>query len=97
MAVRRVLRGPIRGAESCLGDQGHHSRTESNPKALSVPLEVGRRWRYTSEWLFKPKGSKIDAETTTTYWYAPAVRAIVKSEFHNPTWADRPSSWWISS
>jgi hypothetical protein len=101
-------------------------QTESNPKALSFPLEVGRRWRYTSDWLFKPKGSKgsaivdvtvlghekirvpagefdafkllakgiirgisginsrIDAETTTTYWYAPAARAIVKSEFHNP-------------
>lgn len=101
-------------------------QTESNPKALSFPLEVGRRWRYSSDWLFKPKGSKgnsivdvavlghekirvpagefdafklmaravirgisginsqIDAETTTTYWYAPAARAVVKWEFHNP-------------
>jgi hypothetical protein len=30
----------------------------SNPKALSFPLEVGKRWRYESEWVFKPKGSK---------------------------------------
>jgi hypothetical protein len=99
---------------------------ESNPKALSFPLEVGKRWRYTSDWLFKPKASKgtiaydvvvighekvrvpageFDAfklvakgslhgvspinsqyagETTTTYWYAPAARAIVKSVAHNP-------------
>jgi hypothetical protein len=28
--------------------------------------------------------SQIDAETTTTYWYAPAARAIVKSVAHNP-------------
>ena len=30
----------------------------SNPKALSFPLEVGKKWRYESDWLFKPKGSK---------------------------------------
>ena len=100
--------------------------TESNPQALRFPLEVGQRWRYSTDWLFKPKGSKgnaivdvavlghekvrvpagefdafklvatrrirgisginsqIDAETTTTYWYAPAARAVVKWEFHNP-------------
>jgi hypothetical protein len=99
---------------------------ESNPRALSFPLEVGKRWRYSSEWLFKAKGSKgtilnevavvghesvtvpagtfdafklvakgqlggtspinsrYDAELTTTYWYAPAARAIVKSVTHNP-------------
>src|SRR6266852_8020363 len=99
---------------------------DSNPKALSFPLEVGKRWRYASDWVFKPKGSKgssivdvaaighekvrvpageFDAfelvakgslhgvstinsqyagETTTTYWYAPAARAIVKSVTHNP-------------
>jgi len=28
--------------------------------------------------------SHIDAETNTTYWYAPAARAIVKSVSHNP-------------
>lgn len=32
--------------------------TESNPKALSFPLEVGKRWRYDSEWVFKPKASR---------------------------------------
>ena len=31
---------------------------ESNPKALSFPLEVGKKWRYTSNWVFKPTGSK---------------------------------------
>lgn len=31
---------------------------QSNPKALSFPLEVGNRWRFASDWLFKPKGSK---------------------------------------
>ncbi len=99
---------------------------ESNPKSLDFPLEVGKRWRYANNWLFKPKGSKgstvvevavvghekltvpageFDAfklvakgslhgtspinsqfagETTETYWYAPAARAIVKAVRHNP-------------
>jgi hypothetical protein len=99
---------------------------ETNPRLLSFPLEIGKRWRYASEWLFKFKGSRgtIDVEVvveahervqvpagtfeafkliskanlggaspsnsfyggviTTTYWYAPAVRAIVKSATHNP-------------
>ncbi len=29
----------------------------SNPRVLDFPLEVGKRWQYTSNWLFKPKGS----------------------------------------
>ena len=99
---------------------------ESNSRALSFPLEVGKRWSYKSEWLFKSKGSRgtlaVDVavagyetvevpagrfeafrlqatgelggdspsntffagQTTTTYWYAPAARAIVKSVHHNP-------------
>ena len=99
---------------------------QSNPLALSFPLTVGKRWRYTTNWVFKPKASKgnsnvevvvagfekvtvpagefdafkllskerlqgvspinsrYDAEVTTTYWYAPAARAIVKSMSHNP-------------
>ena len=32
-------------------------RRQSNPRALSFPLEVGKSWRYTTDWLFKPKGS----------------------------------------
>jgi len=98
----------------------------SNPKGLNFPLEVGKKWRYESDWLFKSKGSKgtfisdvaivgyekirvpagefdafklvaksavrgisginstIDAETTHTYWYAPAANAIVRSEVRNP-------------
>jgi len=98
----------------------------STPETLRFPLEVGKRWRYSTEWIFKPKhskgtsvvdvivvgyekitvpagefdafklvasatmrgvsgiGSQIDAETKTTYWYAPAARAVVKSVHHNP-------------
>jgi hypothetical protein len=101
-------------------------RRESNPQQLKFPLAVGKQWRYDSEWLFKPKGSKgtiamevavvaheavrvpagtfdafklvakgrlggtspigsqYDHESTTTYWYAPAARAIVRSVHHNP-------------
>jgi hypothetical protein len=101
-------------------------QSETNPRSLSFPLEVGKRWRYTSNWLFKPKSSrgsiavdvaivgyepievpagrfeafKLEAtgelggsspsntfyagQTTTTYWYSPAARAIVKSVHHNP-------------
>ena len=99
---------------------------ESNPKELIFPLEVGKQWRYVSDWTFKAKastgGSVVDVtvvahekvsvpagefeafrlsakrrlsgtspinsqyggESTTTYWYAPAARAIVKSISHNP-------------
>lgn len=99
---------------------------ESNPQLLAFPLEVGRRWHYESDWVFKPKGSSgkivVDVaviayekvtvpagefdsfkltsrealsgtspigsqyagETTRTYWYAPAARAIVKSVSHSP-------------
>lgn len=31
---------------------------QSNPKALSFPLELGKRWRYVTDWVFKAKGSK---------------------------------------
>jgi hypothetical protein len=99
---------------------------DSNPRLLSFPLEVGNRWQYKTEWLFKPKSSrgtlavnvavlgyetvgvpagtfaafKLEAigelggsspsntfyggQTTTTYWYAPAAKAVVKSVHHNP-------------
>lgn len=101
-------------------------QSESNPQTLSFPLEVGKRWRYTSNWLFKPKSSRgttsVDVvvighetvevpagtfqafklkatgelggsspsntfyagQTTTTYWYSPAARGVVKSVAHNP-------------
>lgn len=109
-----------------LGILDSPSSGESNPKPLSFPLTVGKRWRYTSEWVFKAKGSRgklavevevvsqekvavvggafdafklvskgsvsgtspigsqYDAVITTTYWYAPEARAIVKSVSHNP-------------
>jgi hypothetical protein len=101
-------------------------RNQSNPRALSFPLEIGKRWRYDTDWMFKPKASKgsmvvdvevvaherisvaagefeafklvskgrvsgtspinsqYDAVITTTYWYAAAPRAIVKSVTDNP-------------
>ena len=31
-----------------------------------------------------PINSQYDSEITTTYWYAAAARAIVKSVVHNP-------------
>lgn len=31
---------------------------ESNSRLLSFPLSVGMRWRYDSDWEFKPKGSR---------------------------------------
>lgn len=30
---------------------------QSNPGLLSFPLEVGKRWHYVTDWVFKPKGS----------------------------------------
>jgi hypothetical protein len=33
-------------------------RKQSKPKALSFPLEVGKTWRYDTDWLFKPKGAR---------------------------------------
>jgi hypothetical protein len=101
-------------------------QAQTNPRALSFPLHVGKRWQYRTEWLFKPKASRgtlsVDVavvayetvetpagkfsafklhatgelggsspsstfyagQTTTTYWYAPAARAIVKLVNHNP-------------
>jgi len=100
--------------------------SESNPRALSFPMEVGNAWRYRSDWVFKPKksngsfdvdvrvvsyekvrvpagefeafklvataaisgtspvNSRYEAESRTTYWYAPSARAIVRSIHHNP-------------
>src|SRR5205085_9020839 len=31
---------------------------QSKPEALRFPLEVGKRWRYATDWFFKPKGSR---------------------------------------
>jgi hypothetical protein len=98
----------------------------SDHRALNFPLTVGKKWRYSMSWLFKPKnsrgtaaveatieafekirvpagefdafriasrealggtspiGSQYAGETTRTYWYAPAARAIVKSVSHSP-------------
>jgi hypothetical protein len=30
----------------------------SGSKALAFPLEVGKRWRYRTDWIFKPKSSR---------------------------------------
>ena len=133
-AINSVTETEISGTENGeplrmtpdLGVIDSPERKQSNPKALSFPLEVGKRWRYATDWLFKPKGSvgsivvdvevaaherivvpagefeafklvskawvsgtspinsQFDAMITTTYWYAAAPRAIVKSVTHNP-------------
>ncbi len=31
---------------------------ESNPGLLAFPLSVGKRWKFESDWEFKPKGSR---------------------------------------
>ena len=96
------------------------------PRELQFPLEVGKRWSYVTDWVFKPKMSKGNVkmsvevvayeklkvaagefdtfklvakgslggnspsntfyagDAVTTYWYAPAARAIVKSMHHSP-------------
>ncbi len=33
-------------------------QSESNPRMLSFPLEVGKHWQYENEWLFKFKSSR---------------------------------------
>ena len=100
--------------------------SDTNPQLLRFPLSVGRRWTYTTDWLYKEKnsrgtsvvdvtvapyekvrvpageleafrleaksrmtglsgiGSRIDAEGTVTYWYAPSAKAVVKSIARNP-------------
>lgn len=37
-------------------DSPRHS--ESDPRALSFPMRVGDRWRYSTDWLFKAKSSR---------------------------------------
>ena len=32
--------------------------TQSNPNDLRFPLEVGKRWRYDTDWHFRPKNSR---------------------------------------
>lgn len=41
-------------------------RRESNPGFLRFPLEVGKTWRYASNWVFKPKGSQGTLLTDVT-------------------------------
>ena len=71
-------------------------QTDSNPRLLRFPLEVGDRWSYAGEFdAFRLEsngsirglsgiGSQIEADFSATYWYAPAARAIVKSVSRNP-------------
>jgi hypothetical protein len=39
---------------------------ESNPRALSFPLEVGKHWNFENDWLLKPKGSKGSTSVEVT-------------------------------
>jgi hypothetical protein len=36
-------------------------RKDSNARALSFPLEVGKRWSHSNAWMFKDKGSRGSA------------------------------------
>jgi hypothetical protein len=38
----------------------------SNPRLLAFPLEIGKRWQYVTDWLFKPKGSQGKAAIDIT-------------------------------
>jgi hypothetical protein len=45
-------------------------------------LVIRRGWRSVGG--SSPINSLYAGQTTTTYWYAPAARAVVKSVHHNP-------------
>jgi hypothetical protein len=54
---------------------------------ISVPAGNFDAFKLTSKAGLRgasPKGSRIEAVAVSTYWYAPAARAIVKSITHNP-------------
>ena len=65
---------------------------QSNPKALSFPLEVGNRWRFASDWLFKPKGSKgsmlVDVEVVA-YERVAVPAGFPKLRCYTPLLADK--------
>jgi hypothetical protein len=54
---------------------------ESNPRALSFPLEVGKQWRYTSDWVFKLKGSRGSAVVDVAVVGHEEVR-VPAGDFH---------------
>jgi len=99
------------------------TRTDSDLRLLSFPLEVGKRWRFSDEYVVasvdvpgrgefrvavvgygkvRVPAGEFDAfelqaqsrwvtgglhgESTWTYWYAPAARAIVKTEVSDTIW-----------
>jgi hypothetical protein len=54
---------------------------------VTVPAGEFEAFKLTSKETLSgtsPVGSHYAGETTRTYWYAPAARAIVKSVSHNP-------------
>jgi hypothetical protein len=56
-------------------------------ESILVPAGRFDAFKLVARWMTRgrsPKGSSIDAEITSTYWYAPAARAVVKSVTHNP-------------
>jgi hypothetical protein len=52
-------------------------------RANPPEVRVGDQWQFV---VYGVSGinSVIDAQTTLTYWYAPAANAIVKSIYLNP-------------
>ena len=79
---------------------------DSNPMSLSFPLEVGKRWGYTTDWVFKAKGSKGGAAVQVEVvayerlkipaGEFDAFKLVAKSEINaNPKdKADHPNGVW---
>ena len=48
----------------------------SNLKMLGFPLEVGKKWRYETDWLFKSKGSKGTGNHANPYLGPSTVELV---------------------
>jgi hypothetical protein len=53
---------------------------DSNPKLLRFPLEVGKEWSYTSDYMFKDSGSKVRVDVDVAVVGHEKVR-VVAAEF----------------
>ena len=64
---------------------------QSNPKALSFPLEVGKRWRFATDWLFKPKGSR-GASSSTWKWSLTRGLRYPRASSRRSSWCQKAGS-----
>ena len=54
---------------------------------VTVPAGAFDAFKLASKWSLRGdsvKGSRVEGDVDSTYWYAPAARAVVKSITHNP-------------